>query len=115
MRLDENNGNNLWRYVISKYINAVMIAFELLNEGENPPPTYQEIRCHMIFDIKIEDFRKKSRYVSAGRATVAPLTLTYVSVVSRESFHIALTIAALNDLEVKTYEIHNSYLTASCS
>ena len=33
------------------------------------------------------------------------------SVVSRETVRIALTIAALNDLEVKAGDIMNSYLT----
>ena len=40
---------------------------------------------------------------------------TYVSRVSRESVRIALTLAALNDLEVKTSDIQNAYLTAPCS
>ena len=92
-----------------------MIAFKLLDDGEKPPPTYQEIRCHMIFDIKMEYFRRKARYVAGGHATVAPPTLTYASVVSQESVRIALTLAALNDLEVKTSDIQNAYLTAPCS
>ena len=41
MRNDENNGNNLWRDWIEKEIDGVMIAFKILDEGENPPPTYQ--------------------------------------------------------------------------
>ena len=57
--LDENNGNNMWRNGIVKDINAVMIASKILDEGENPPPTYQEIICHMIFYIKMEYFRQK--------------------------------------------------------
>ena len=44
--------------------------------------------------------------------TEAPATLTYASVVSRESVRIALTLAVLNDLEVKTADIMNAYLTA---
>ena len=44
--------------------------------------------------------------------TDTPPTLTYASVVSRESVRIALTLAALNDLEVKTADIENAYLTA---
>jgi hypothetical protein len=32
-----------------------------------PPPTYQEIRCHMIFYIKMEDFRRKERFVAGGK------------------------------------------------
>jgi hypothetical protein len=38
--------------------------------------------------------------------------MTYASVVSRESVRIALTLAALNNLEVKTADIENAYLTA---
>ena len=38
--------------------------------------------------------------------------LTYSSVVLREIFHIALTLDALNYLEVKTSDIQNAYLTA---
>ena len=88
-----------------------MIAFKLLDEGENPPPTYQEIRFHMIFDTKMEYFRQKAQYVAGGHATVEPPKFTYVSVVSQGSVHIALTLAALNDLEVKKSDIQNVYLT----
>ena len=46
----------------------------------------------------------------------APKNLSFfASVVSRESVKIALTLAALNDLEVKTSDIQNAYLTAPCS
>ena len=115
MRHDENNGNRLWRDGISKDINEVMIAIKVLDEGDNPPHTYQEIRCHMIFDINMEDFWRKTRYVAGGHATVAHPTLTYVIVVLLESARIALMLAALNDLEVKTSDIQNEYLTAPCS
>ena len=115
MRLNENNRNHLWRDGIVKEINVVMIEFKLLDEGENTPPTYQEIRFHMIFDIKMEDFQQKDRYVAGGHGTVASTTLKYGSVVLRESVCIALTLASSNYLEVKTSDIRNKYLTASCS
>lgn len=41
--------------------------------------------------------------------------LTYASVVSHESVRIALTIATLNALEVKTSNVQNAYLTAPIS
>ena len=43
-----------------------------------------------------------------------PCTLTYASVVSRDSVRIALLIAALNDLKVLVCDVHNAYLTADC-
>ncbi len=44
--------------------------------------------------------------------TGAPTIMTYASLVSRETVHIALTIAALNDLEVKAADILNAYISA---
>ena len=41
-----------------------------------------------------------------------PSFLTYASVVSRETVRIALTIAALHDLDVKAADVENAYLTA---
>jgi hypothetical protein len=66
----------------------------------------------MIFDVKMEDFHRKARFVAGGHATDAPHVMTYASVVSRESVRIALTLAALNDLHVMMGDIENAYLTA---
>ena len=114
-RIDTANGNTYWRDAVTAEINAVRVAFKIKHGDEQIPPGHQYIRCHMIFDIKMEDFRRKARYVAQGNMTEAPATLTYASVVSRESVRIALTIAALNDLEVKTADIKNAYLTAPVS
>jgi hypothetical protein len=90
----------------------VRIAFKILNGEEPVPPAYQEIRCHMIFDVKMEDFRRKARFVAGGHTTDTPHAMTYASVVSRESVRIALALAALNDLDVRMADIENAYLTA---
>jgi hypothetical protein len=60
----------------------------------------------------MENFQFKARLVANGNETGPPANLTYASVVSRESVRIALTLAALNELEVKTSDIENAYLTA---
>jgi hypothetical protein len=44
--------------------------------------------------------------------TSAPMIMTYASVVSCETICIALTIATLNDLEVKEADILNAYISA---
>jgi hypothetical protein len=66
----------------------------------------------MIFDVKMEDFRRKARFVAGGHTTYTPHEMTYESVVSRESVRVSLTLAALNDLDVKMADIENTYLTA---
>ena len=50
--------------------------------------------------------------MAGGHKTEAPATTTYASVVSRETVCLALTIAALNDLEVKVGDVLNAYITA---
>ncbi len=46
-----------------------------------------------------------------GHLTQAPATITYASVVSRETVHLALTFASLNDLKVKVGNVLNAYIT----
>jgi hypothetical protein len=65
-----------------------------MNGEEAIPPTYQEIRCHMIFDVKLEEFRRKARFVAGGHTTDAPHVMIYASVVSRESLRTTLTLLA---------------------
>ena len=42
------------------------------------------------------------------------MTLTYSSVVSRDSVRIALTVAAMNNLDILVCNIEGAYLTAKC-
>ncbi len=50
--------------------------------------------------------------MAGGHRTEAPATITYASVVSCETAHLALTIASLNDLDVKVGDVLNAYITA---
>ena len=65
---------------------------------------YQKVTCHMIFDVKMLDsdgiFRRKARYVDGGHTTETPAALTYASVVSQDLVRIALSLAALNGLDI---------------
>ena len=99
LQLDRENGNNYWADAIAKEYKNVKVAFQLLEEGERVPPTYQEITCHLIFEVKF-DLRRKARYVAGGHLTETPSSMTYSSVVSRESIRIAFLVAALNGLDV---------------
>ena len=115
-QIDTKSGNTLWWDAICKEMKNVRPAFKVFEGGvEQLPSGFQEIKCHMIFDIKIgENFRRKAHLVVGGHTIDALATLTYSSVVSRDSVWIALTIAALNELEVMACDIQNAYLTANC-
>ena len=90
----------------------VKLAFKILNDGEMAPRDHQFVKCHIIFDIKMENFRSKARLVTGGHKTTSPAAVTYASFVSRETVHIALTLTALNDLEVKCGYVLNAYIAA---
>jgi hypothetical protein len=106
-------GNDLWRKAIEKEMLNVMPAFQFLEDDAPTSIGYQLIWCHMIFDIKM-DFTRKARFVAGGHMTEPPPSITYASVVSRESVRIALTIASLNNLDVLLADVGNAYLNAQC-
>jgi hypothetical protein len=112
LALDRKNGNTLWADAIAKEMKEVRIAFKIPPDGRSAPIGYQKIPCHMIFDVKMEDFRQKAHLVAGGHLTQAPATIIYASVVSRETMRLALTFASLNDLEVKVGNVMNAYITA---
>jgi hypothetical protein len=60
------------------------------------------------------DLTRKARFVAGGHTTETPTSLTYSSVVSRDSVRIAFLMAALNDVDVMSCDISNTYLNAPC-
>ncbi len=56
LAMDRKNGNNLWADAIAKEMKEVCIASNILPDGRSAPIGYQKIPCHMIFDVKMEDF-----------------------------------------------------------
>jgi hypothetical protein len=74
LEIDAENSNDLWRNAIAKEMDAVRIAFKVLDEDELPPPSYQYMTCHMIFDVKLDGFRRKARLVAGGHMTECGIT-----------------------------------------
>jgi hypothetical protein len=72
---------------------------------------FQEIQCHMVFDVKM-DLTRKARFVAGGHLMETPASLTYSSIVSRDSVRIAFLVAALNDLDILSCDVSNAYLNA---
>jgi hypothetical protein len=54
--LDKKNGNTFWTDAIAKEMKYVCVTFKILLDGQSAPIGYQKIPCHMVFDIKMEDF-----------------------------------------------------------
>ena len=115
-RLDQENGDSLWWEAICNEIRNVRPAFEVWEKDvDHIPPGYQQIKCHMIFHVKVgENFRRKARFVAGGHTTETATSLTYCSVVSRDLLRIILLTVALNGLQVMVCDIHNTYLRANC-
>ena len=92
----------------------VGVAFEILDEGAHVPHGWKQVTGDLVCDVKM-DFTRKARWVLNGHKTQDPIGSTYAGVVSRESVYIALTYAALNDLNVFAADIWNAYLQAPSS
>lgn len=115
IELDNENGNTLWWDALMKEMKNVRPAFEVYEGRIEDLVGYQRIKCHVIWDVKLgENFRRKARLVAGGHTTELPSSITYSSVVSRDSVRIALTIAALNGLDILACDIQNAYLNADC-
>ncbi len=75
--LNNKDGNTLWADSIAKEMKNVWTVFKILANGDKVPIGFQHMRCHMIFDIKMEDLRRKLWLVAGGHMTDAPATNTF--------------------------------------
>jgi hypothetical protein len=93
LEIDRLVGTDLWMWAINKEMAKVKVAWEACDDltpeevragKARDMIGFQEIGCHIIFDIKM-DFTRKARFVASGHMTDTPAVMTYSSVVSRES------------------------------
>jgi hypothetical protein len=112
--IDSENGNKYWSEAMKKEVNTVRPALQILHNNERPPPGYQRIDLMTVFDVKM-DLTRKARICARGDQTEAPMSVTYASVVTRESIRIGFLIAALNNLKVRSADVAGAYLNAKCA
>ena len=76
---DEEKGNTLWWDGICKEMKNIRPDFEVREKYISElPPGYQNITCHMIFDVKIgKNFRRKARFFADGNNTKTPGAMPY--------------------------------------
>ena len=122
LRIDRETGTDYWSKAINKEMSRVDVSWEIY-EGHTPEQVragvaknlvgYQEIGCHMVFDVKM-NFERKARFVAGGHTTETPASATYSSVVSRDSVRLAFLIAGLNGVDIMSCDLENAYLNAKC-
>jgi hypothetical protein len=116
VRIDRENGDALWQDGARKEMKTVQPAFKEHECNTKDLIGCQKMGVQFVFDIKLgEDFRRKARLVALGNRTKTPSTPTCLSMlVSRDSVKMALTAAALNNLDVLVCDIEGACLTAKC-
>ena len=106
---------------MNKEISKVKVAWkvdekfapeQIRSQKTNQYIGFQEIGCHLIFDVKM-DFTRKARFVAGGHTTEAPSSIIYSTVVSMDSVWIAFMIAVLNGLDIMSCDLDNAYLNAT--
>ena len=122
LQFDWDIGPNchLWRDAIEKELKKVKVAWERRDDitvsdarSGKALKGYKKITAHMVFDVKM-DLTRKARLVADGHLTNAPTSMTYSSVVTRDSVRLAFMLATLNGLEVLAGDVGNAYLNAPC-
>lgn len=118
---DKVNGNNYWEKAIEKEMSKAKVSWRVHRE-HTPDEVrhgkckeligYQEIKCHLVFDVKM-DLTRKARFCANGNEADAPSSITYSSVVSRDSIRLVFLIAGLNDLDILAADVTNAYLNAN--
>ena len=93
LAIDEETKTTFRFDAIQKEMKNNRVAFQFLDDDNKIPVGYKWIRCHMVFEVKM-DFTRKAHYVASRHMTDPPSTLTYSSVVSRDSVRIAFVLAA---------------------
>ena len=68
LRIDKENGDTRWADAINKEMGKVCVTFKILADGEKAPVGYERIGCHLIFDVKMENFQFRQDCIDACRA-----------------------------------------------
>ena len=107
VEIDRINGNTYWQDATKKEMKNVNVAFKSLDNRIKLPIGFNNITCHLIFDVKF-GLTRKSRYIGSGHLTQVPASVSCSRNVSRDSVRIMFLIAAFNYLDIKMYDIGNA-------
>lgn len=114
LEIDKETNTTYWQDAIRKEVKTVLPALEVLKKGDSAPVGSTLIDLTIVFDIKM-DFTRKARICARGDQTDPPASITYASVVTRESVRLGFLIASLNKLQVLSADVAGAYLNAPCA
>jgi hypothetical protein len=113
MRLDRENGNNLWQQAEHDELTSIFSYEAFKDQGHKStskaPNDYKKITVHMVYAVK-HDGRHKARLVAGGHLTDTPVDSVYSSVVSLRGVRMVTFIAQLNGLDIWCTDVGNAYL-----
>ena len=84
-----------------------------MSDVERVPSGYKHIHCQIIFDVRMWDFRHKAILVADEDMSETHKCHTYSIVASNDNVRLKLTMYALNELQVKSSDVMNAYITAT--
>ena len=110
-QLDKENGDDQWQKAIQKELKQLndYNTFRKLEPGEKPPPDYQKIPYHIVFDVKF-DLRRKARLVAGGNWTNPGKEDLYSGVVGIESVRLGFFLGEQNGLSCCAADVGNAFL-----
>ena len=84
--IDKENGDTMWMDAVRLEMKNARIAFKEYDGNLEQLISFKQITAHLIFDVKLgENFRRKARLVADGHKMDTPASMTYSTVVSRDS------------------------------
>ena len=74
LEIDKETSTDFWHCALQLEMSKIFPAMNILDESAPTPIGFQEIPCHIIFNVKM-DFTRKARYVAGGHKTETPRLL----------------------------------------
>ena len=87
LRIDEESGSTHWSSAIAKEVKTVIPVLKILDVKDKIPPGFKHIDLMIVLDVKM-DLTRKARICARGDQIDTPPSVTYASVVTRESIRI---------------------------
>ena len=63
LEIGQETGTDFWRKALQLEMSKILPAVKILDKNEAKLVGYQQIPCHIVFDVKM-DFTRKARYVA---------------------------------------------------